>query len=306
MSLLTLLFGILSALAPVAGVRVPEDMFEPAGPVVKEVIIEPESKTPLSPEVEARMQEVIRSRCKVAGFKVVELESRGAGYRLRVTPVEKMSGGECESALMMLECLCNRSATMWLLRVHPKTLELLRDNEMQNLLERYEQELTDYESKLEPDEIRPVIPELPERLGVKNHMLVEFISIPEEWTDETQHPFAVLQTPASAYEEGVLITGRDVERSRADLDNAELHLTLTPEAGEVCRTLCRSLRLGQDRLAIVVDGIILCAPIVHAPLGRELIITSLSEFELSILGEMITNPIPVPVRVIDIRDVSSY
>ena len=77
--------------------------------------------------------------------------------------------------------------------------------------------------------------------------------------------------------------------------------TLTPRGAETLTRLTRSMKLGKDRLAILLDGVVVSAPVVHAELGGQFIISGLSAEQCQSVADGLVMPLPVQVRVLSRR-----
>ncbi|MBR2314037.1 MAG: hypothetical protein IKA55_04180 [Akkermansia sp.] len=302
MSLLSLLLGILSSLAPLAGVDVSEMAAADDPMPVHELVVEPECETPLGEEDDTRMQAALRSRCESQGLQVELLQRRGRQYVLHLSSGRISDWCEYEDVLDDLERVFNERTSLWLLPVHPRSAEIVNDAEMQEKIAAYESEMEAFEYDHAEGDIAPVPPALPERLGAQGYMLVEAFHAAVE-DGSACSSYLVLQTPAALHAQGLLVTERDVEQCRHDEVRDVLLLTLSHRGGETCHKLTSAMQLGQDRLAIVLNGTAVCAPVVHAALKREIFINGLSTAAQLTLGDNILRPLPVPVRVVARREV---
>lgn len=86
-----------------------------------------------------------------------------------------------------------------------------------------------------------------------------------------------------------VITEADVERAGVDLGRLQhLHVTLNTRGGKAMKTATSALRLGHDRLAIVVRGKVNSAPVVQAVISRVFEISGLDgESEAANLAELL-------------------
>ncbi|WP_302014771.1 hypothetical protein [uncultured Akkermansia sp.] len=87
-----------------------------------------------------------------------------------------------------------------------------------------------------------------------------------------------------------VITEADVERAAVDLSRpAHLNITLNAKGGRAMKTATSAMKLGRDRLAIVVQGKVNSAPTVQAILSTSIAITGLDgENEAANLAELLT------------------
>ena len=56
-------------------------------------------------------------------------------------------------------------------------------------------------------------------------------------------------------------------------------------------------------LTVVLDGTVVSAPVVHAPLRRSVHVSGLSPSELELLASGFGIPLPAPVRIVELRPV---
>ena len=73
-----------------------------------------------------------------------------------------------------------------------------------------------------------------------------------------------------------IVTDEGVKVARATGNPGEIAILLTEKAGKRMTNITERMNLGQDRLAIVLEGKCLIAPTVQAKLGRNFIIAGLS------------------------------
>ena len=89
--------------------------------------------------------------------------------------------------------------------------------------------------------------------------------------------FMVVQSPQDAEQQGTYISSADVATAAPDPARpGHLNLTLTPAAAQRMTRLTGSMPHGSSRLAIVINGLVRCAPIVHGTLSTDFTITGLT------------------------------
>ena len=121
MSLLTLLLGILNALAPLAG-------FEgltaaPAGADLpaREMRVEPLCAWELTAREEERMLAAMVHRCELVGLRGVQVRREGRDFVLRVEGGLMRTMEEYTDTLDELEAVFNERTRLQLLPVHPRS-----------------------------------------------------------------------------------------------------------------------------------------------------------------------------------------
>lgn len=296
MSLLTLLLGILSLLASYSGVSLPAP--EPAVVALppRELVLEPQCEYEITGREEERMMAAIRFRCEMVGLRGVKVERRERNFILQVNNglIPRME--EYTETLDELEAVLNESTQMRLLRVHTYSDRLVNDAEVQEMLVAYETALIAFEESAEPGETAPVLPELPHRLGAPGYMLAEYqVLSPEDGS--ARFEYLVVQRPELAAEEDVLVTEGDVDRAEYDAMRGSINLTFTGRGADALTRLTRSMKMGRERMAIMLNGVVVSAPVVHAELGMECFISGLSAECCESVVDGLAMPLPVPVKI---------
>lgn len=302
MSLLTLLLGILSALAPIAGVNLPEPSPEAAVLPARELVLEPQCEGELTGLEEERMMAAIQYRCELVGLRGVQVRREGRNFLVQVNSGLIPTMEEYAETLDELESILNERTNMQLLRVHPDSEILVRDGEVQELLVEYETAVVAYEEHPGEIEVAPQIPALPARLRLPGYMLAEHrVVSPEDGSG--YYEYMVVQRPETAAEEELLVTELEVDRASMDALRGSIDVELTARGGETLTRLTRSMQLGKDRLAILLNGTIVCAPVVHAELGCSFFISGQDREVNERVVDGLSMPLPVQVRVIERRGV---
>lgn len=296
MSLLTLLLGILSLLASFSGVNLP--VSEPASSALppRELVLEPQCDREITGREEERMMAAIRFRCEMVGLRGVNVERRERNFILQVNSglISRME--EYTETLDELESVLNESTQMRLLRVHPDSDSLVSDAEVQEMLIAYETALIAYEESAEPGEMTPALPELPHRLRAPGYMLAEYqVLSPEDGSSRFE--YLVVQRPELAAEEETLVTEGEVDRAEYDAARGRINLTFTQRGAAALTRLTRSMKQGHERMAIMLNGVVVSAPVVHAELGMECFISGLSAECCEAVVDGLAMPLPVPVKI---------
>ncbi len=299
MSLLILLMGILSHVAPLVGISAAEPAVS-AAPVVLpayELVLEVCNGRELDAREESRLMAAVRYCCAWSGLRVVQLQRKGSRLELRVENGELASREEYEEVLRGMEGIFNGRISMQLLRVHPDSDTLVLDGEVQEQLEQYESAMVEYEEHAGGDEPAPVLPKLPHHLRVADYMLAEFpVVSPED--GNASFEYLVVQRPEVAAEDDMLVTELDVDRAELDPARACVVFTFTRRGADALGRLTRSMKQGRERLAIVLNGVVVSAPVVHAELGSQCFISGLSMELCRAVVDDLSMLLPVPVRVV--------
>lgn len=302
MSLLSLLLGILTALAPIAGVKFPEPAAQEAALPARELVLEPQCEGELTGREEVRMIAAIRYRCELVGLREVQVRREGRHFLVQVSSGLIPTMEEYTETLDELESVLNERTSMQLLRVHPDSELLMRDGEVQELLAEYETAVVAHEEHPELNDAAPQVPPLPARLGLPGYMLAEHrVVSPEDGSG--YYEYMVVQRPEAAAADEMLVTELEVDCAAMDVLRGHIDVELTARGGETLTRLTRSMRLGKDRLAILLNGAIVCAPVVHAELGCTFFISGIEDgvSERVVFG--LAMPLPVSVKIVGRRPV---
>lgn len=297
MSLLTLLLGILSALAPLSGIRLPEPEMASAPLPARELVLEPQCDHEITGREEECMMAAIRYRCELVGLRGVQIRRDGRHFLLQVHSGLITRMEEYTETLDELELTLNERTHLQLLPVHPNSDILVSDGEVQERLVEYETAVVAYEEDHEPGEAAPRVPELPQRMYPESYMLVEHQVISME-DGAARYEYLVVRRPESLAEDGLLVTELEVERAEQDRLRPAIFVTLNHRGGEIVSRLTGSMKKGEERLAIVMNGAVVSAPVVHAELGSTFSITGLTPEQSNAVVDGLVMPLPVPVKII--------
>lgn len=296
MSLLTLLLGILSALAPLSGIRLPEPEPAAASLPARELVLEPQCDRGLTGREEERMLAAIRFRCELLGLRGVQVQRQGQDFILRVGSGLITSMEAYTETLDELESILNERTSMQLLPVHRNSELIVQDGEVQELLAAYETAVVAYEESHSPEESAPLLPELPQRLHLQDYQLAEYqASSPEDGA--ARYEYMVVQRPEIMAQDNLLVTEQEVERAEVDTARGTINVELTARGGDILARLTRSMQPGQERLAILLDGVPVCAPVVHTELGCSFFISGLTREEGERVVDGLVMPLPVQIRI---------
>ena len=231
MSLLSLLLGILSALAPIVGVELPEPAVQESALPACELVLEPRCGGELTGPEEERMMAAIQYRCELVGLREVRVQRQGRNFLLQVHSGHIPTMEEYAGTLDALEFILNERTAMQLLRVHPDSDLLVRDGEVQQLLAEYETAVVAHEEYPERYEAAPQIPALPARLGLPDYMLAEYCAAsPEDGSG--RYGSMVVQRPEAAAAEELLVTELEVNRAAMDVLLGHIKVNLTARGGD--------------------------------------------------------------------------
>ena len=297
MSLLILIYTLMSTLAPIAGM--PQGLgMEEQTPASQVLVLEAQTTDALDAATTARMEQALRQRFRLVGLNQIALISSGNRFSVELPGVLAQQLAELPAMQSELEQMLNAQMSLQLLRVYPHSDRVLRHARVRDAIDVYERAMALYESGLDSKAEAPELPTLPERLNLPDYMLAEQPVISS--ADASGHyEYLVLQRPEAAAEDETLIDEKLVEK--VDVLPNGVSITFTADGADRLYALTSSMKLGQDRLALVLDGCVVSAPIVHAPLRKSVFVTGLSESERELLSSGFGIPLPFPVRIVELR-----
>lgn len=297
MSLLFLIYTLMGTLAPLAGVSQDVGMEAPA-PAVQELVLEVQGGEAMDAATRERAEMALRQRFSLVGLKQVQLRSDDTRFYVELPGSLAQQLEQLPAMRSELEQLLNTRMGLQLLRVHPHSERLLRHNRVRDAIDAYERAMSLYETGLDERAEAPHLPPLPERLQLPDYMLAEQPVISAN--DAAGHyEYLVLQRPEAAAEEELLVDEQLVERVEVRHNGVEI--TFTQAGGERMYALTSGMKPGQERLALVLDGCVVSAPVVHAPLRQSVFISGLNESERELLSSGFAIPLPVQLRIVELR-----
>ncbi len=105
----------------------------------------------------------------------------------------------------------------------------------------------------------------------------------------------------------VIVTGKNVQRARvATEDRGVVAITLDGEGGDKLREATMKMTIGRDRMACVLDGVVISSATVQGVLGRNFQVSGLdSQEECRRLANGLENPLTNPLVIEEAREVSA-
>ncbi len=103
------------------------------------------------------------------------------------------------------------------------------------------------------------------------------------------------------------ITGKAVAKARVDPARKGIVIVnMTSEGADQMRKLTSKVRLGTDRLSVVMDGKVKTAPTVNAVLSTEFVIEGLTDVgEAKAVADALNNPLDNPLLIDEKREISA-
>ncbi len=107
------------------------------------------------------------------------------------------------------------------------------------------------------------------------------------------YTYEILQTPLAATQKNTYITGDLISHASPNAASmGEVDVILNNQGAERMRTLTGSMKIGVDRMAVVLNGMVKCAPTVQAVLHKQFNITGLNgKNEPQNISEALANPL---------------
>ncbi|MCX8238497.1 MAG: protein translocase subunit SecD [Akkermansiaceae bacterium] len=104
-----------------------------------------------------------------------------------------------------------------------------------------------------------------------------------------------------------IVGGESVQNARIVTQQiGTVAVTLKKEGGERVLNSTKAMKLGQDRMAVVLDGQALIAPTVQAKLGRDFVINGLDgKEETRRITKALNNPLKNPLNILSERNVTA-
>ncbi len=100
--------------------------------------------------------------------------------------------------------------------------------------------------------------------------------------------------------------GSDVQAAAPSMDqNDAVSVVLNDKGADKMFNLTKDMRLGTDRIAVLLDGVVICAPSVNAKLSKNFIISGLDDAgEPKKVANALMNPLENPLKIDEERSVS--
>lgn len=105
----------------------------------------------------------------------------------------------------------------------------------------------------------------------------------------------------------VTLTGNDVSNAQPDgVRVGYVNVTLSGKGGDKMTRLTKEMTHGKDRLAVVLDGRVVTAPVVQSTLSKQFVISGMDgPGEADNVSKVLNNPLESPLRILEQRTVSA-
>ncbi len=212
--------------------------------------------------------------------------------------------------------MLTKMAKLELLAVYQQSESVIGHEKTQEAIATYLAAKADYDDAIARGEKRraPALPRIPSELRLNDYMILPHPLL----NDETGEPiigrngrpaidFMVVQKPHVAMQHDVYITGKNVAQARPDYTRkGYVDVVLNREGAGRMGRLTGAMQIGRDRLAVVLNNQIKCAPVVQAVLHKEFNISGLmGKGEPEDISRALANPLSSDLKVEGRKDVSA-
>lgn len=280
-----------------------------------------ETTNKLEKPTEGDMQQacdILDERLNATGTSEVQILWSGNKILIQIPQQDKDPVRNEEKIDAMVKTL-TKMAKLELLSVYRNSDEVISHPETQAECERYERDWREYTRRLAAGEIKlrePMLPSIPDSIGAG---LEDYMILPNPLVDDkTGEPlldgdghqiidFVVVERPYAAAKRNVYVTGKDVVSARPDgVQRGTVNVTLSREGARRMGDLTGAMEIGRDRLAVVLNNQVKCAPTVQAVLHKDFVITGLNaKGEPEDVSRALANPLSSDLKVEGRKDVSA-
>lgn len=273
----------------------------------------------LVPPNEEDMQQacdILNERLNATGTSEVQILHSGTKILIQIPQQDKDPVLNKEKIDAMEKTL-TKMAKLELLAVYPETERVIADPDTQINIAAYEEKVDAYNAALAAGDVkarRPAAPRIPSKLGLNDYQILPYPHI----NDETGEPeldrhgkpiveYIVLQKPYAAMQKDVYITGAEVSKAAPDyVRKGYVDVVLNRTGANRMGRLTGAMQIGRDRLAVVLNSQIKCAPTVQAVLHKDFNISGLNgKGEPEDISKALANPLSSDLKVEGRKDVSA-
>ena len=259
---------------------------------------------------------ILDERLNATGTSEVEILHSGNKVLIQI-PQQDEDPARNKEKLDAMVAMLTKMAKLELLTVHREQESILADPEVQESISRYEERMDAYNAlgaEEQKKARKPALPRIPARMGLNDYMI-----LPGPVTnDETGEPeldrhgrqkvyYYVLQKPYVAMQKDIYITGAEVAKAQPDyVRKGYVDVVLNRTGAERMARLTGGMQIGRDRMAVVLNNQVKCAPTVQAVLHKEFNISGLNgKGEPEDLSKALANPLSSDLKVEGRKDVSA-
>lgn len=271
------------------------------------------------PPTEEDMQQacdILNERLNSTGTSEVQILHSGTKILIQI-PQQDADPTLNKQKIDTMEKMLTKMAKLELLAVYPETERVIAAPATQAAIEAYEAKMEAYNAALAAGDInarRPAPPRIPSELGLNEYQILAY----PHTNDETGEPeldrhgkpiieYIVLQKPYAAMQKDVYITGAEVSSASPDyVRKGYVDVVLNRVGASRMGRLTGAMTIGRDRLAVVLNNQVKCAPTVQAVLHKEFNISGLNgKGEPEDISKALANPLSSDLRVEGRKDVSA-
>ncbi len=277
----------------------------------------------MSPPNEEDMEkacEILNERLNATGTSEVQIIHSGNKILIQIPQQDSQDEARNKEKIDAMVKTLTKMAKLELLAVYPNSENVIWHPQTQENIKKYEAAMDEYNAKLAAGErvsrapALPRIPDVDEFAGLNSYMILPSPQI----NDETGEPaldrngrqkvsYFVVEKPYAAMQRGVYVTGREVAAARPNaVQRGVVDVTLSRSGAGRMGELTGAMQIGRDRLAVVLNNEIKCAPTVQAVLHKDFQISGLmAKGEAQDISKALANPLSSDLKVEGRKDVSA-
>lgn len=261
--------------------------------------------------------DILNERLNSTGTSEVQILHSNNKILIQIPQQDSQNEQRNKEKIDAMVKMLTKMAKLELLAVYPDSDSVIATPEVQESIAQYEQRMADYEAALAREEhnVRvPALPRIPASMGLN-----DYIILPHPLTDdETGKPllnkqgkpavdYLVIQKPVVAMQKDVYITGANVSNAQPDYTRkGHVSVVLNREGASRMARLTGGMQIKRDRLAVVLNNQVKCAPVVNEVLHKEFSISGLNgKGEPEDISKALANPLASDLKVEGRKDVSA-
>lgn len=281
----------------------------------------------LTPPTEEDMQQacdILDERLNSTGTSEVQILHSGNKILIQIPQQDSQNEERNREKIEALVSMLTRMAKLELLAVHPESSRLVAQMGAPDPVtgkpavdfDAYAEKREAYiaAQKAGDTTMRAPVLRIPAKYGLNDYQLLPYPHLDDKTgeprLDKYGRPiieYLVLQKPHAAMQQDVYITGKEVSSAHPDFSrvghvNVSLNRTGASRMGQLTGRMTK----GRDRLAVVLNGQVKCAPVVNATLHKDFVIEGLNgKGEPEALSKALANPLTSDLKVEGRKDVSA-
>ena len=251
----------------------------------------------------AKACNILGERLNATGTAEVQILHSGDKILIQIPVIDRNDAENNKKLMDELVAKITQMAKLELLDVHPESNRLLANPGVNEKADAYTAALHRFNAgeagEKDPTKVRSYR-SLPYDLGLPDYQLapqqltIEELGEPMTTEDgRFVYQYEILRTPNASNQKKTYITGAQVSSANPDAAHAgHVNVSLNGEGASSMQKLTSSMKLGQDRLAVVLNGIVKCAPVVQSVLHKDFNISGLDgKNEPQNISEALANPL---------------